>query len=167
MNRIIESVKILNGYLEGLDDDKLDLFEGSLMAEMLHGYGTAYLSAAIASARGLKPRLAFIIGLMHDTARIVDNGQEGTHAEKGAEIVKKLLGETGKFNSEELDIVYSAIYNHSNKKDIGSEYEEVIKDADVLERLFLMKDTCENSKKKRKRLKTSLEELGLKLYKKR
>jgi|LSQX01.3.fsa_nt_gb uncharacterized protein len=166
MDRIFEAMGIMNKYIEGIED-KTDVdFEDSQLGTMLHIYGTAYIAAAIAAARNLDPKLAFVIGLMHDTGKIDRTIYDGGHGQKGAEIVSKLLGNTGKFTQDEIDVIFLAIQNHSNKKDIGTEYEEVIKDADVVERIFLMKDKCENSKKKRKRLKTTLHQLGVKFYKK-
>lgn len=161
MNRIFAVMKIINEYLERLPDH--DLSEGSQKGEMMHAYGTAYISAAIAQERGLDPELAFIIGLMHDAGRIEGNPDGENHGSKGAEIADKVLAEMGMFSKEEIETIFLAIYNHSNKKDEGSGYEEVIKDADVVERIFLDKETYKSSKKKRKRLKASLEELGLKL----
>ncbi|NLD47489.1 MAG: HD domain-containing protein, partial [Clostridiaceae bacterium] len=161
-----EVMKILNEYLERLDDAP-DFSEGSQMGEMTHAYGTAYISAAIAQERGLNPELAFIIGLMHDAGRIAGNLEGEDHGKKGAELTETLLARTGKFSKEETDTIFLAIYNHSNKKDEGSGYEEVIKDADVVERILITKETYKSSKKKRKRLKASLEQLGLKLKEKK
>lgn len=166
MNRIFAVMKIINEYLERLRDEH-DFSEGSQMGETMHVYGTAYISAAIAHERGLDSELAFIIGLMHDIGRIEGNPDGENHGRKGAELARKILAQTGMFSMEEIDTIYLAVYNHSNKKDEGSGYEEVIKDADVVERIFSDKETYKSSKKKRKRQKASLEQLGLKLYSKK
>lgn len=163
MDRIFETMGLLNSYLDKMEGRKGLVFDDPTFDEMMHVYGTAYLCAAIAAARGLNPKLAFIIGLLHDTGRIPTDIGDGGHGPKGAELVRKLLGDTGRFTGDELDIICRAIHNHSNKKDIGTEYEEVVKDADVVERIFIMKDRYESNKKKRKRLKSTLSELGIKL----
>ena len=167
MDRIIEVVEILNRVLDKYESNTASASKDELLEEMLHVYGTAYFSAAIASVRGLDPKLAFVIGLMHDTGRFAGNMDDGKHGPVGAVKVKKLLGDMKRFTDEELEIISCAIHNHSNKKDIGTEYEEIIKDADVLERLFLAKETYVGNKKRRKRLKNALEQLGLKLFQKK
>lgn len=45
------------------------------------------------------------------------------------EILEKLQVAT----STEIDIICTAIHNHSNKERIDSEYDELLKDADVLQ----------------------------------
>lgn len=163
MDRIIQAMEAVNGYLDKVEGRKGFVFDDPAFDELLHVYGVAYFSAAIAAVRGLDSKLAFVIGLFHDTGRISGNHLDLSHGPRGAEIVRKLLGNSGRFSNGELDIICLAVQNHSNKRDIGSQYEEIVKDADVIERVFLMKDKCENSKKKKKRLKNTLEELGLKL----
>ncbi|TYQ14590.1 UNVERIFIED_CONTAM: HD domain-containing protein [Acetivibrio alkalicellulosi] len=159
MDRIKKIMEIMNTHLIKITGEG----EESGFNEMLHIYGTAYISAAIAAARGLDQELAFIAGLLHDTGRIVDNIHNGGHGPMGAETAIKLLNEIGEFSKEEIEIISCAIRNHSNKKDIGTEYDEIVKDADVLERLFIMKDKYEDNKKKKKRLKNTLRQLELKL----
>lgn len=163
MDRILEIFGIINKHLDKIDRKKNYLFEDTTFGEMLHAYGTAYISAAISVNRGLDPKLAFIIGLLHDSGRIIDGVNDGRHGAVGAKRVKEILESQGDYTKEELDIIFKAIENHSNKKDIGDPYDEIVKDADIIERIFIMKERYEKNKKKRKRLKGALGELGLKL----
>lgn len=46
--------------------------------------------------------------------------------------VRAMLNEMAITSDEETEIICSAVYNHSDKNKIGSPFDEIIKDADVL-----------------------------------
>ncbi|MEQ3306976.1 HD domain-containing protein [Fusobacterium varium] len=75
----------------------------------MHLYGVAQLSVILAKKRNLNQEIAIMAGMLHDIY-------------------------TYKFEySKEIDIICTAIHNHSNKERIDSEYDELLKDADVFQ----------------------------------
>lgn len=160
MDRVLGVISAVNDYFK-----KVKLKGGdSSLNELLHTYGVGYLSASIASARGLNQEIAFIAGVLHDVGKIAGASNKN-HNLKGVQIARNLLIGLNSFTSDEIKIICSAIYNHSNKKSIGFDYDEVIKDADIIEKLFTEKEKYEDKKNKRKRLKNALRELEIKLRK--
>ena len=47
--------------------------------------------------------------------------------------MKVFLRETGKFTEKEIEIIATAVKNHSLKTKTGSPIEEIVKDADVID----------------------------------
>lgn len=160
MDRILEVIGTVNSYLSKAKERNEKFF----LKEMLHTYGVGYLSAAIALSRGLNAELAFIIGVLHDIGK-ADGVSDSNHSFAGAQIARNLLTSLGSFTNNEVEIICNAIYNHPNKKIMGPDYDEVIKDADIIEKLFTDKEKYKDKRKKRKRLKNTLREFELKLRK--
>ncbi len=73
-----------------------------------------------------------IAGLLHDiyTYKKLDSTD---HAHKGALLAKKILCSIGSFSSHEIDKISQAIYKHSDKTNIDTLFDEILKDADVLQ----------------------------------
>lgn len=86
----------------------------------------------LAMERGVEPELAACAAAVHDFGRILTGKQKG-HAEAGYEPVKDFLRETEKFTEEEIEIIATAVKNHSLKTETGSPIEEIVKDADVID----------------------------------
>jgi uncharacterized protein len=82
--------------------------------------------------RGVDPELAACAAAVHDFGRIL-TGKQKDHAEVGYEPVKVFLRETEKFTEEEIEIIATAVKNHSLKTQTGSPIEEIVKDADVID----------------------------------
>jgi HD superfamily phosphodiesterase len=71
-------------------------------------------------------------GMLHDY--ISYQGYTGTeHAHHGAPVVKTLLESINITTKEETELIVQAVYNHSDKERIDSEFDEVLKDADVMQ----------------------------------
>ena len=100
--------------------------------ERVHISSCAKLGYLFAEERGADPILAASACACHDYGRIITGKQAG-HAEAGYEPVKVFLRETGLFAEEEIEQIAVAVKNHSNKAEIGTVLEEIVKDADVLD----------------------------------
>lgn len=102
----------------------------------IHSYGVSQCCTLLASKRGLDMELATIIGLLHDVYRY-KTGVSAWHSQNGAEMVrvafKYKLNDL--FSDDEQTIIKSAIYHHANKDLIHDEYDEMLKDGDILQRL--------------------------------
>ncbi len=159
MDRVLKVMSAVNEYFEK-ESPKPPL------SKLLHIYGVGYLSAAIASARGLDMELAFIIGILHDIGKLKTNVDSSgvSHNVEGEKIAKELLTNLNSFTQEEIKIICQAIRNHPNKRFIDTEYDELIKDADVIEKVFIEKKKFKNKRYKRRRLKNTLGEFGLEHY---
>lgn len=106
--------------------------EMTLECELAHAAGTAKIAQLLALKRGLDIETAFILGVLHDYARIF-TGTKKNHAQLGGTFVKQYLDETGHFSEDEIEAIVKAVANHSFKDRVGSPLEELIKDADVLD----------------------------------
>lgn len=102
--------------------------------EYVHSYGTAAIAQILAEKRGLDIEISAVIGYMHDIGRIMYNILDKSHAAVGAVEAEKVLVKTELFSEDEMELICHAIKEHSNKTIIGGSYEEMIKDADVMER---------------------------------
>ena len=51
-------------------------------------------------------------------------------------MAKEILNELKIFSCEEIELIYSAIYHHSDKKIINEPFDEILKDADVMQHIF-------------------------------
>lgn len=98
----------------------------------VHLYGVSSHCSLLALKRGANAELSSISGMLHDIYTY-KTGDGYEHAKLGSIEARKILNELRLFTEEEINIVCKAIYNHSNKNDIGGSYEEILKDADVLQ----------------------------------
>ena len=71
-------------------------------------------------------------GMLHD---IYSYAKMDTkyHAKKGAELSKEILISLKITNEEETNIICDAIYTHSDKGTVHPNFNEILKDADVLQ----------------------------------
>ncbi|MDN3954540.1 HD domain-containing protein [Sporolactobacillus laevolacticus] len=102
---------------------------------IIHTYGVAQCCALIASRRGLNTELAYISGLLHDIYAFF-TGSSLCHAQSGAEMARPAIRNMNIFSDEEKKCILSAIFYHSNKEVVHDEYDEVLKDADLLQRFL-------------------------------
>ena len=111
---------------------KLEERDETLAWESIHMASSARCAWILAMERGVDPELAACAAAVHDFGRILTGKQKG-HAEAGYEPVKDFLRETEKFTEEEIEIIATAVKNHSLKTETGSPIEEIVKDADVID----------------------------------
>ncbi len=99
-----------------------------------HTGGVAQFCALLAEKRGLDSETASICGLLHDVY-LPKSGKRILHAVNGAEMVRVAFKHelNGLFSDEEQMLIRSAIFHHSDKAHIHDAYEEVLKDADLLQ----------------------------------
>lgn len=100
--------------------------------ERVHISSCAKLGYLFGEKRGVDSELAAIACACHDYGRIITGKQQG-HAEAGYEPIKEFLRETELFEKDEIEQIAIAVKNHSNKAEVGSPLEEIVKDADVLD----------------------------------
>lgn len=156
VNNKIKSTKVD----EGKDYEKIS------NNERTHSYGTASMGKLLALKRGLDIELALIIGHMHDLGRIVHNIRGEGHGEACRYEVEKGLDIVGGFTDRERYIIVKAVENHDKKFEIGEEYEELIKDADLMERFLSKPNYFEHEWNidKRDRIDVILKELGIESF---
>ena len=100
--------------------------------ERVHISSCAKLGYLFGEERGVDPIVAASACACHDYGRIITGKQAG-HAEAGYEPVRVFLRETRLFAEDEIEEIAIAVKNHSNKAEVGSPLEEIVKDADVLD----------------------------------
>lgn len=98
----------------------------------LHLYGVSQSCALIALKRNENAELATIAGMLHDIYSY-SAGDTKDHAHKGSLMARKILGDMKNFDENEVRVICSAICNHSSKEITHSPFDEVLKDADVLQ----------------------------------
>ena len=104
-----------------------------------HLFGTARMAVLIAGKRGLNEDLAYLAGLLHDLWRFM-TGISFEHGPNGAGLAGSLLDSTGQFTKSEREAICGAIYFHSEKGRRHLPFDELLKDADILDRMLAKPD---------------------------
>ncbi len=125
----------------------------------IHLYGVSQTASMLAMKRGLNVELGAIVGIFHDYY-VYLTGVKEFHDQSGAEAVRPIIRDMGIFTEDEQRIILIAIFHHSDKKTIHSEYDELIKDADVLQH-YLYNTGFKVKVKSMTRLKKILDELSI------
>ena len=125
----------------------------------VHLYGVSDLCGLLALKRGLDVELCAIAGVLHDiwTYKVTYSVD---HAKLGSIEAREILNEVNSFSEEEIDIICSSILKHSNKQDIDNDYDELLKDADVLQH-YLDNTNFTINENEEDRLNSILKELGI------
>lgn len=112
-----------------------------------HSKEVAFIMGVLASELELDPRLAKRAGLLHDIGKAVDHQVEGTHAQIGAELLKK-YGEN--------EAVVNAAEAHHEEKEFSSLYSllALVSDAISASRPGARRETLESYIKRLKQLET-------------
>lgn len=134
MDRLYLVRDIVDDYIEKIVVDKNKNLAGIKKNEYTHSYGVASLAQLLAEVRGLDIEIAGVIGHLHDIGRVMYNILDETHAKVGAKEAERILNNVDAFSIYEIKLICNAIEQHSNKTIIGGEYDELIKDADIMER---------------------------------
>lgn len=98
----------------------------------LHLYGVSQACAMIAMKRKENGELAAIAGMLHDIYSYSAMDTKD-HAHKGSVMAREILNSLSVFEDHEIDMICSAIYNHSSKGAKHSSFDEVLIDADVMQ----------------------------------
>ena len=103
----------------------------------VHLYGVANFAALLAARRGLDKELAYVAGLTHDISLLTSPDDYDNHCEKSSQIAEDILTEIKLFSENEINIIKSAILHHTDIEEYTqSMYDEVLKDADILQPFF-------------------------------
>jgi hypothetical protein len=114
----------------------------------------------IAGKRGLNSEISFIIGLLHDIYTY-KTGIIVFHSHSGAEMVRPAIRDMNIFSDDEKIIILSAIFHHSDKEHVHDKYDELTKDADLLQHYMTDVSLDIEQLSSLKRLEHTINELGI------
>lgn len=126
MNRIEKVRQYIDNILMNMQDAE------ERRCAYVHLYGVSQACVILALKRSENIELAAIAGMLHDIYSYVTMDRID-HAHKGAFMVRDILNEIKIFNKNEMDTICSAVYNHSDKNTVHSNFDEILKDADVFQ----------------------------------
>ncbi len=126
MNR----VEIIRNYVDNLIVKMEDVSERR--EAYLHLYGVSQFCAMLAIKRGEDVELSMISGMLHDISAYI-TGDRDNHARKSSVTAREILKSIKLFADNEVDLICGAIYYHSEKSTIHSDFNEILKDADALQ----------------------------------
>lgn len=101
----------------------------------VHLYGVGQAAGLIALKRGHDRQyaeLAVIAGMLHDY-ETYHSKERTNHAHKSSITARAILENAGNFTENEIQMICQAIYCHSDKELIGTEFDEILKDADEMQ----------------------------------
>ncbi len=97
-----------------------------------HMYGVARFCTLLAMKRNLNVELAATCGMLHDIF-YMSGGSSENHAAKGAKQAETILKTMRLYSDDEIKIVTTAISRHRDKTHMHEPYDELLKDADVMD----------------------------------
>lgn len=124
-----------------------------------HMYGTARFCTLLAMKRNLNAELATTCGMLHDIY-YMSGGMDGDHARMGAVQAEAILKAMGLYRDDEITAVVSAVAKHSDKNMVHGPYDELLKDADVMDHC-LYNTEFPVAQHEKERYRTLLKELGI------
>lgn len=124
-------------YIRNKTDRILDNMKDDVSCKLayVHLYGVSQMASLLAKKRRLNVELCCIAAMLHDISQY-ETGEHKDHAKHSAIRAEEILHATNEFNEEEVSIITSAITVHSEKTTIHGDYEELLKDSDVLAHYF-------------------------------
>lgn len=131
MNRLLKLENELLKYIEQ-QEGKLEYRDESLEWEKIHMSSSASIAYRLAMSRGEDSEIAACAAAIHDFGRII-TGKQRNHANDGYLPSIEFLKSTNLFIDKEIEIMSLAVKNHSNKTEVGTPIEEIVKDADVID----------------------------------
>jgi HD superfamily phosphodiesterase len=126
MNRLEEVRAIVDRLLLKISDEE------RVRCGFIHLYGVSLTAVLLARRRGLLEDVAGTAGMLHDLVSY-ETGDPENHGPRSAARAAAILRSTGAFSGDEIQTIQSAIAHHSEKNKIHGPYEELLKDADVLQ----------------------------------
>ena len=155
MSRLKELRKYVTSVLYKMED------EDKRTSAIVHLNGVALAATMLAKKRGFDPEFAAMAGVLHDL-HAYKTGSYDEHEHKGAELAREILEELELTSPEETDMICSAIYHHGDKLVVDGEFDELLKDADVIS--HTLNDPTKDIKDKEKaRFEKLCNEFGMKL----
>ena len=131
-NRLENLRKYLDNLVESNEPEKICLYAS-------HLYGVSKFCSLLAKKRNLNIEIATTCGMLHDIGYLAD-GSSATHAIEGAKIAETTLKAMNSYNDDEIKVIITAIAKHSDKQMVHDEYDELLKDADVMDHCFYDND---------------------------
>ena len=125
MSRLKELRKYIDDQLGKMQD------KDEQRSAIVHLYGVSLVATMIAKRRGLDPELASMAGMLHDLYAYM-NASYDDHAHKGADLAREILSKLKLTDENETELICCAIYHHDDKLVTDSDFDEVLKDADVI-----------------------------------
>ena len=156
-NRAENRVEILRDFIDELIKNKV---RGEFYFIERHMFAVSNFAAMLAMKRGLDLEIALIIGLLHDVQTLMTDDPEN-HAELGSLRARGILYDLKIVSDTELEIICTAIKNHSSKDIVHDKYSELAKDADVLNHYFVNPTLSLYTERGNERLERLIAELGL------
>jgi HD superfamily phosphodiesterase len=126
----MDRIEILRKYIDETLLNMTDVEERR--CAYLHLYGVAQFCTLIALKRGANVELATMAGMLHDIYSYVKMDTKD-HAHKGAILAREILTSLRITNDDETKLICDAIYTHSEKEVVHSDFSEVLIDADVFQ----------------------------------
>jgi uncharacterized protein len=106
--------------------------QGEQRAGFIHLYGVSQSSALLALVRGLDAELCTIAGMLHDLATY-QTADPTDHGRRSAVLAQQILTDLDCFAEGEIATICGAIAHHRIKDQVHDAYDELLKDADVLQ----------------------------------
>jgi uncharacterized protein len=125
MSRLKELRKYIDDQLSKMQD------KDEQRSAIVHLYGVSLAATMIAKRRGLDPELASMAGMLHDLYAYM-NASYDDHAHRGADLARDILSKLKLTDDNETELICCAIYHHDDKLVTDSDFDEVLKDADVI-----------------------------------
>ena len=125
----------------------------------VHLYGVAQACALLALKRGLDAELSTIAGMLHDLWTY-KTGDPTDHGRRGALLAREILLDLGCFAESEIATICEAIAHHRAKGELHGAYDELLKDADVLQH-YVYNTLLEPIGREHTRLAALRKELGI------
>jgi hypothetical protein len=154
MNRLQQTRQLIDSILLEMKDPV------ERRCAYIHLYSVSELAAMLAKKRGLNPELAAISGMFHDLYSYQTGVINHLHDQNGAEAIRPVVRELKIFSPEEQQCLISAVFHHCDKAHRHQPYDEVLKDADVLQS-YLYNTSLPVYPVRAARLRAILSELGL------
>ncbi|UCF09910.1 MAG: HD domain-containing protein [Candidatus Bipolaricaulota bacterium] len=126
MNRLERVRQIVDSILRDVADPE------DRRCGFVHLYGVSLTATLLARERGLDPDLAAVAGMLHDLVSY-ESGDPADHGPRSSRRARELLRDVDGFTVEEIDAICSAVAHHSDKAGEHGPFEELLKDADVLQ----------------------------------
>ncbi len=126
MGRVKEIRNYINAEIMQLENPE------KIPSSLEHLYGVSLAATILAKKRGEDPELAAIAGMLHDI-HAYKTGSYEDHAHKGSVMAREILEKLGLTTEEENAQICSAIYHHDDKLVIDDAFDELLKDADVID----------------------------------
>ena len=155
--RLDSARELIDGIIKSIEDEE------AKRGAYVHLYGVGLMASLLAFKRGYyrdTAELAAIAGMLHDLLTYVDRSEDtDDHAHKCADHGKEnVLDRLDCLSEEEKTLIYNGIYNHSDKREKGFWFDEIIKDADAVQ--HTLRNPMEDLFFKKERIQRVLKELA-------